>query len=66
MWENKVTERRNNMIRELYERVRALIIWLGLGELAWIGYWLLNPDDTTPGYMATAVGWLGCWPGWLL
>ncbi len=36
------------MIGELYERVRILIIWLGLSELAWIGYWLLNPDDTTP------------------
>ncbi len=46
---------------EIYERVRPLIIWLGLGELAWIGFWLLNFGDTTPGYMATAVGWLvGC------
>ena len=32
------------MIGEVYERVRILIIWLGLSELAWIGYWLLNPD----------------------
>ncbi len=37
------------MIGEVYERVRPLIIWLGLSELAWIGYRLLNPDDTTPG-----------------
>jgi len=53
------------MIGELYERVRILIIWLGLSELAWIGYWLLNPDDTTPGYMAIAVGWLAVMLAWM-
>ncbi len=40
---------------EIYERVRPLIIWLGLGELAWIGFWLLNFGDTTTLYMVTAV-----------
>lgn len=54
------------MIGEVYERVRPLIIWLGLSELAWIGYWLLNPDDTTPGYMATAVGWLVVMLAWIV
>ncbi len=53
------------MIGKVYERVRILIIWLGLGELAWIGYWLLNPDDTTQGYMATAVGWLVGMLAWM-
>ncbi len=50
---------------EIYERARPLIIWLGLGELAWIGYWLLNFGDTTPGYMATAVGWLVGMVAWM-
>jgi len=50
---------------EIYERVRPLIIWLGLGELAWIGYWLLNFGDTTPGYMATAVVWLAVMLAWM-
>ncbi len=50
---------------EVYERVRPLIIWLGLGELAWIGYWLLNFGDTTPGYLATAVGWLVGMLAWM-
>jgi len=50
---------------EVYERVRPLIIWLGLGELAWIGYWLLNFGDTTPGYRATAVVWLVVMLAWM-
>ncbi len=50
---------------EIYERVRPLIIWLGLGELAWIGYWLLNFGDTTPGYISTAVGWLVVMLAWM-
>ncbi len=50
---------------EIYERVRPLIVWLGLGELAWIGFWLLNFDDTTPGYMVAAVGWLVVMLSWM-
>ncbi len=50
---------------EIYERVRPLIIWLGLGELAWIGYWLLNFGDTATGYMATAIVWLVVMLAWM-
>jgi len=50
---------------EIYERVRPLIIWLGLGELAWIGFWLLSVGETTPGYRATAVGWLVGMLAWM-
>ncbi len=50
---------------EIYERVRPLIVWLGLGELAWIGFWLLNSGDTTPGYMVTAVVWLVVMLAWM-
>ena len=50
---------------EIYERVRPLIIWLGLGQLAWIGFWLLNFGDTTPGYMVTVVVWLVVMLAWM-
>ncbi len=50
---------------EIYERVRPLIIWLGLGELAWIGFWLLNFGDTTPGYRVAAVVWLVVMLAWM-
>ena len=50
---------------EIYERVRPLIIWLGLGELAWIGFWLLNLSDTTTGYTVTAVVWLVAMLAWM-
>ncbi len=48
-----------------YEKLRPLIVWLGLGELAWIGSWLLNSGDTTPGYTATAVVWLVLMLAWM-
>ena len=36
----------------VYEQLRPLIIWLGLTELAWISYWLLESGDATPGFTA--------------
>ncbi len=51
---------------QIYERVRPLIIWLGLGELAWIGFWLLNVGDTTPGYTVAAVVWLVVMLAWMV
>ncbi len=50
---------------EVYERVRPLIVLLGLGELGWIGSWLLNSGDTIPGHMATAVVWLVLMLAWM-
>jgi hypothetical protein len=50
---------------KIYERIRSLIIWLGLGELVWIGSWLLNSGDRTTGYMATAVVWLALMLAWM-
>ena len=49
----------------VYERIRPLIVWLGLGELAWIGSWVLNSGDTTRGYVATAVVWLVLMLAWM-
>ena len=50
---------------EIYERVRPLIIWLGLGQLAWLGFWLLSVGDTTPGYTVTIVVWLVLMLAWM-
>jgi hypothetical protein len=49
----------------IYDSIRPLIVWLGLGELAWIGCWLLSSGDTTPGYRATAVVWLVLMLAWM-
>ena len=43
---------------EIYERYRSLIIWHGLGELTWIGYWLLGSGNTNTGYAATTAAWI--------
>ncbi len=51
---------------EIYERVRPAIIWLGLGELAWIGFRLLDFADTTPGYVVTVVVWLVVMLAWMV
>ncbi len=52
--------------KEIYERVRPLIVWLGLTELAWIGYWLLQSGDATPGYVATVVVWIAVMLAWMV
>lgn len=51
---------------EIYERYRSLIIWLGLGELTWIGYWLLGSGNTSPGYAATTVVWIALMLAWMM
>ena len=50
---------------ETYERLRELIVWLGLGELAWIGSWLLRVDNAAPGYVATVIVWIVAMLGWM-
>ena len=42
-----------------------MIIWLGLVELAWIGYWLLGGSHDPIGRMTT-VAWIGAMIGWLI
>ena len=44
---------------------RYPIILLGLGELAWIGFWLLKFGHTTSGYMVTVVVWLVLMLAWM-
>jgi hypothetical protein len=43
-----------------------MIIWLGLGELAWLAYWLLRPDTATPAYLATVLVWIAAMLAWLV
>ncbi len=50
---------------EIYERTRPLIIWLGLGQLTWIGYWLFNYGDRIPGYVAAAAVWIVGMLAWM-
>lgn len=49
----------------VYERLRSPIIWLGLTELAWIGYWLLAGGSLAPGYLATVALWIAAMLAWL-
>lgn len=52
-------------LKDKYESLRPLIVWLGLTELVWISYWLLRTGDTTPGYTTTVVAWIVAMLGWL-
>ncbi len=72
MWPKKsiweISEQTKNVMRrfkEIYERLRPLIIWLGLTELAWIGYWLLSSGDATSGYLTTVVVWIAAMLAWM-
>lgn len=50
----------------LYEQLRALIIWLGLVELGWTGYWLLGPPSPPPGFVGTVVVWIVAMLAWMV
>ena len=50
---------------ELYERLRQLIVWLGLVELTWIAYWLHASVGLSPGYVATAAAWIVAMLAWM-
>ena len=52
--------------KSTYERLRALIVWLGLTELAWIAYWLLMGGGAAPGYVWTVVFWIAVMLVWLV
>ena len=53
-------------LKAVYERMRQLIVWLGLTELAWIGYWLLANGGAPSGYRVTVIGWIAVMLGWLV
>jgi hypothetical protein len=49
----------------IYEQLRPMIIWLGLTELAWVGYWLLAGGGNAPTFVAIVVAWIVCMLTWL-
>ncbi len=49
----------------IYERLRPLIIWLGLTELAWIGDWLLSGGNNTAAFVGIVVCWIVAMLAWL-
>jgi hypothetical protein len=51
--------------KEIYERLRPLIVWLGLTELAWISYWLLRLGEASSGYLATVAVWIAAMLAWM-
>ncbi|HIE99483.1 MAG TPA: hypothetical protein EYG03_12050 [Planctomycetes bacterium] len=51
--------------RDTYERLRPLIVWLGLTELAWISYWLLSGDNSTATFEGFVFAWIIVMLGWL-
>ena len=51
--------------RQIYEQLRALIVWLGLTELAWIAFWLLRSGDAAPGFMTIVVVWIVAMLAWM-
>jgi hypothetical protein len=53
-------------LKDKYESLRPLIVWLGLTELAWISYWLLRTGATSAGYTTTVVAWIVAMLGWLV
>lgn len=57
---------RMSRVKEVYEWLRSLIVWLGLTELAWIAYWLLRSGDAVPGYLTTVVVWIVVMLAWMV
>lgn len=53
-------------LKDNYESLRPLIVWLGLTELVWIAYWLLRTGDGIPGYTTTVVTWIVAMLVWLV
>lgn len=56
---------RLNALRDAYESLRPLIVWLGLTELVWVSYWLLRAGGPTPGYTTTVIAWIAAMLVWL-
>ena len=52
-------------VKRNYERLRPLIVWLGLTELAWIGFWLLSGANNTATFVGIVVAWIVAMLGWL-
>lgn len=49
----------------MYERLRPLIVWLGLTELAWLGYWLLSDGEHSQVFVGIVIAWIVTMLAWL-
>ena len=54
------------VLKAAYNRMRQLIVWLGLTELAWVGYWLLANGSEDSRYRVTVIGWIVVMLAWLV
>ena len=52
-------------LKQVYERMRPMIVWLGLTELAWIAFWLLAAEDSSTGFRATVTTWIVLVLAWM-
>lgn len=50
---------------QTYERLRPLIVWLGIGQVAWISWWLFNNGDGPTAFHAGIIGWIIMMLGWM-
>ncbi len=50
----------------VYERLRPLIVWLGLTELGWLGYWLLSGGNNTATFVGIVAAWIVAMLAWLV
>lgn len=48
-----------------YERLRPLIVWLGLTELSWLSYWLLSNGESTRAFVGIVFVWIVAMLAWL-
>jgi hypothetical protein len=48
-----------------YERLRPLILWLGVGEVVWISTWLFTNGGNSSALSAGVVGWSVVMLGWM-
>ncbi len=51
--------------KAVYERLRPLIVWVGLTELAWIGYWLLSGGHNKATFVGIVAAWIVVMLVWL-
>jgi len=56
---------RLDTLKNKYESLRSMIVWLGITELAWISYWLVRTEVWTPAYTIAVVVWIAVMLGWL-
>ena len=51
--------------KDVYDRLRPLIVWLDLTELTWIGYWLLSGGNHSATFVGIVAGWIVTMLAWL-